>query len=533
MAGLPSDKNLVSAMSNFISPVRHAFASVRASLTKPFSFDALMNSFANESYSQESVFEDAAKSGIARKEFYRMMEDPEIGQAIDTRINAIAAIDFRLEGGNKNDNAHVYAQIDENKTEAVESIISAKWFGFAVPNIVWQNIDAGNVSNPNALGAKQLVGIKTVIQTPIQDFTISKDGTLKHSEPTIQKALQKNLDEGSLMIIQHRATPKRPHGRALLASLYVTWCVKQFSYEQWAKFCERFGTPFLVGKIKDPGAMVQLPDGSISNETMLQAMNRALDSATRGSAIAIGADDDVSMLEAGSASPFEGIVSKCEAVIQKVILGQTLTSDNAKGGSNALGQVHDQVRRDKRDADLVFCAKYMQQIVNNLWRHNEFVGAPPRFYWQVPVGLNIEQAQRDEALRMMMWRSGLRLTEKYFLDTYNYNQDHLELAPVIDASATGTGAVVQNSFYALALKQGGVTEAGDAIEKSILAENLQPIPTDVLLKVVQGSASEEDMLHRLARVSSPDNIAQFAMAMNSCRVIAEMQGYLSAKERVN
>jgi phage gp29-like protein len=119
------------------------------------------------------------------------------------------------------------------------------------------------------------------------------------------------------------------------------------------KILERFGTPILKGKCKNSE-----PDD----------MNQALLNAHAQSVISIDADDEVEILAVQSSgnagTSFETFNNTIIRQIQKVILGQTLTSGTDGTGSRALGEVHDNVRKDKLNADIRLVTPTFQAIVD-------------------------------------------------------------------------------------------------------------------------------------------------------------------------
>lgn len=81
--------------------------------------------------------------------------------------------------------------------------------------------------------------------------------------------------------------------------------------------------------------------------------------------------------------------------IQKVILGQTLTTDIAGSGSYAAAKVQDDVREDRLRADVRLIAATVQRLVAALWALNRFPGEAPTFVMEAGEGLSVERADRD------------------------------------------------------------------------------------------------------------------------------------------
>ncbi|PWF33023.1 hypothetical protein DBB30_29360, partial [Yersinia pestis] len=92
--------------------------------------------------------------------------------------------------------------------------------------------------------------------------------------------------------------------------------------------------------------------------------------------ISIGSEDDVNTVgtnfSGAGSSAFEAFDTVLTRRIQKVVLGQTLTSGTDGTGSRALGEVHENVRMDKRNSDLRMITPTFQDIVDAICYLNGF-----------------------------------------------------------------------------------------------------------------------------------------------------------------
>jgi hypothetical protein len=182
---------------------------------------------------------------------------------------------------------------------------------------------------------------------------------------------------------------------------------------------------------------------------------------------------------------------------------------------------------DKRDSDLAFMQEYFQKVVNSLWLKNEFVGVSPNFYWQIPKNINQAQATRDKDLVPLLKESKLRFNKKYFLDTYNIAQTHLEefVPDAVVAKPTG-------NLSLQLLARGNSQDAGELIEAQQLSKNIQPMDPERLVEIVKKAASVEELETRLKEeLKDPANVADFAHAMREARLVASMMGYLTIAKR--
>ena len=128
---------------------------------------------------------------------------------------------------------------------------------------------------------------------------------------------------------------------------------KNYSVRDLAEFLEIYGLPLRLGKY---------PTGSSQDEknTLLNAVMSIGHNA--GGIIPKGMEIDFQEAAKGTQQPFEYMVGLMEKTMSKAILGGTLTSQaDGKSSTNALGNVHNEVRQELRDSDL-------KQIANTLTR---------------------------------------------------------------------------------------------------------------------------------------------------------------------
>lgn len=145
---------------------------------------------------------------------------------------------------------------------------------------------------------------------------------------------------------------------------------KNYDIKDWVSFSEVFGQPIRIGK-HAPGATPE------EKEKLLEAV-RAI--GTDAAAI-ISRNTEIQFVEGqkyGSVSLYEKLAKFCDEQNSKAILGQTLTSGTDGVGSQALGNVHNDVRQDLTEADAGSLGK--------TWRHGTLrplVGF--NFGWDTPL----------------------------------------------------------------------------------------------------------------------------------------------------
>ena len=145
--------------------------------------------------------------------------------------------------------------------------------------------------------------------------------------------------------IRHQARSKSgyvgTHG--LVRTLIWPFIFKNYSVRDFAEFLEIYGLPMRVGKF---------PSGASQKEksTLMQAV---MDIGRRaGGIIPMGMQLDFQPAADGQADPFQAMISWAERSVSKAILGGTLTSQTDATGARSLGEVHNEVRKEIRNADL-------------------------------------------------------------------------------------------------------------------------------------------------------------------------------------
>lgn len=146
--------------------------------------------------------------------------------------------------------------------------------------------------------------------------------------------------------ISHTAKAKSGYlaRRGLVRVLAWPFLFKNYSVRDLAEFLEIYGLPVRLGKY---------PEGATEQEKM--TLMRAVMSIghNAGGIIPKGMDIEFQNAAEGQSEPFMAMINWCEKSQSKAILGGTLTSQaDGKTSTNALGNVHNEVRTEIRNYDL-------------------------------------------------------------------------------------------------------------------------------------------------------------------------------------
>ena len=439
--------------------------------------------------------ETLRKAGIARHRLEVLLDDDEIAQTTETRLDALLATPYRIEPNDTKEAQLLRLELEEWFVEIATSAQNALLYGYSVQEAIYMQKD-------------NRIGLEWIGEKPMEWFEPKSDGRLiyRPDGTGFEQAVDQQF---KFFLTRRKATFKKPYGKPLLAVLYWLFFFKQNGFKFWAKQLERFGTPILLGKVAE------------SDDERIAAMNSALLSAHAQSVISIDADDDVQILSgdknASAGSSFEIFNSTLMKQIQKVVLGQTLTSGNDGGGSRALGEVHENVRKDKLKSDIRLITPTVQAVVNALcdlngWqRHKVIIGDGK--------SLNKDQAQRDVDLK----NAGAELSNQYFQREQGLQDGDLKEAPALNQMQFSALPKHAFSFKAdmqgLDANQREVDEGITKIDKQLLSES-------ELLEVVESASDVNDLQIKLYGLMSSESVEKFTETMARALYLFDVVGYV-------
>ena len=304
----------------------------------------------------KSILEDAENGDItAQHELFMDIEeqDSAIGANIQTRKRAILTLDWRIAEPRNATPAEekLQTEIDElfyqypNLENLLMDMMDAVGHGFSALEIEWK-LENGKYIPHN------------FIPRPQSWFKLDKNDNLLLKTPN--NPMGETLRPFGWVVHSHKSRSVQLARMGLFRTLAWLYMFKHYSVRDFAEFLELYGMPIRIGKY---GA------GATNEEkrTLLRALAQIGHNAA-------GIMPDSMTIElhnaantgAGSANnPFLQMVDWCEKSIARLILGQTLTSGaDGKSSTNALGNVHNEVRRDLLVSDAKQVAQTItQQII--------------------------------------------------------------------------------------------------------------------------------------------------------------------------
>ena len=227
-------------------------------------------------------------------------------------------------------------ELPGNFSAKLADIMTAAPFGFSLTEIIWK-------VKGREIG---LADLQTLPPATIH-LDLHRSGPLKNRpraayqffrrDKQVQIPLQKAI------LYSHGTSFGNAYGVSRLKRAYKSWFIKDLILKSWALCCERYGSPFAVGKVKGSGNSYKI--GGVTVDA-ISHMENVLDSMVggKGSAV-IGIDDAIDLTYAGTGygDDFEGLVAYCNKMIYRALGLPSLIADHGNTGSYSLGKQHFQL----------------------------------------------------------------------------------------------------------------------------------------------------------------------------------------------
>lgn len=445
------------------------------------------------------------KAGVKRHQLESLLDDDEVAQAVETRVDALLSVPFRLNPSEGPAADFLIDQMSKHIQSIVRSAINARFYGYNVQEAIYEK--DGEITNENGYR-----GFNRIIEKPMEWFEPRNNGELRYFPDNGLHGMEGELvdQEFKFFLTRNNPTYKRPLGQALFSKLYWAVYYRTNAWKFWGKDLERFGSPILVGKTA--GEVQEMVDA------LLAAHNSAV--------VGIDAEDSVEALAVNSngGRSFEAIETAIIRRINKLVLGQTLTSGTDGGsGNRALGEVHDNVRTDKRNSDIRLVLPTVQRAVDALCKIN---GLPRH---EVTLadgkGLEEERAKRDKDLNEI----GVEFNEQYFQDEYNLDANHFKVRTSAQTEPAKTFSAVPQQKFSFKASSQQITPQQQEID-NLAPDSYSLLDVDQIKSIVADSETPEQLAEKLFAAIPDAPLEQFNDVLAQALYTADVLGYKHSSE---
>ncbi|MCQ9121266.1 DUF935 family protein [Rodentibacter pneumotropicus] len=299
----------------------------------------------------KSILEDAENGDIqAQHQLFMDIEeqDSSIAANMMTRKRSVLTLDWRIVEPRNATPAEekLQAEIDElfyqypNLEDLFVDLMDAVGHGFVALEIQWAQVEGKWVPK----------GFKPC---PQSWFNLDKRDNLLLRTP--DNPMGEPLRPFGWVVHRHKSRSTQLARDGLYRTLAWLYMYKHYSVRDFAEFLELYGMPIRIGKY-GAGAT------NAEKRTLLRALAEIGHNAAgiMPESMQIELHNVASTGAGAGNNPFLQMVDWCEKSIARLILGQILTSGaDGKSSTNALGNVHNEVRRDLMISD----AKQIAQTI--------------------------------------------------------------------------------------------------------------------------------------------------------------------------
>jgi phage gp29-like protein len=443
----------------------------------------------------------------------RIRKDDQVKSTMEQRIAAVVSRDWDVLPGDDEDPRAVEAA-DAFKLvleaasidEVQKKMLWATFYGYQVAEVIW-------------LPGRDRIDFRLRVRHG-RRFRFTSDGQLRLI--TLGKPQGEAVPDRKFWVATSGATDDDAwYGEGLADWLYWPVTFKRNGLRFWNKFLDKFSVPTAVGKYRSGTALPEI-----------EKLLAALQAVANDTGIAIPDSAAIELLNVANAGPdFEKMPHYMDAAISKIVLSQTMTTDD--GSSLAQGKVHAGVKMEVIKADADTQSDSFNATVARWWTDLNYGPdvACPRFVRIVEEEQDLKvQAETDKTLSELGWRRN----EDSFRDTYGDGYDYTPPAKLPDQLA-GAGKkdraaepVNDNADgRAAASFAEGEGDIVDAIAAQLVDQGLTPLGPMIMpiVAAIEAANSPEELESKLIQSldqSQVDQLVeQLARAGFSLRIAAE------------
>ncbi len=369
-----------------------------------------------------------------------LLQDDQVAACWQQRVMALTSTEWEVEPAtdrraDRKAAEALKAELDRLDFDRItRQMLSGVFYGLAVAEILWA---------PDG----DRVAIADIRPRQVERFVFAVDGSLRLL--TREHPRGEALPPAKFWTYTANAEhADDPYGTGLASALYWPVWLKRNSARMWAVALEKYAAPTVAG-------YHPVTADAVTVDKLLEACQAvALEQA-----VAIPEGMRVELIEAkrSSGGDFQAFVQHWDAAIAKIILSQTMTTDD--GSSLSQARVHADVRNEiiEADADLI-CQSFTAQVVTPWTAWNFPAATPPRVWRNVQPPEDLAAlAARDK----LLFEVGYRPRPERIADVYGDGYEAIAAAAAVDETAPAADAQASDTT---ALAEGDEEPATDPVD---------------------------------------------------------------------
>jgi phage gp29-like protein len=453
--------------------------------------------------------------GLDISAYGEMLDDAYISGMLEARLGALLNLERGFERGQTKSEAakrveEAFAQLD--MVQLVEDTMTGTLFGYGPMEVLWAN--EGGALNPVEVVAK-----------PPHWFLFDAEGRLRlrtRANPTTGEL----LPDYKFLLPRRRKSFDNPYGRGLLSTCFFPWLFKKNGFAFLATACEKFGMPWVIGKLARGADQSEYDKLA---ELLIDMFQDGVATVPNDASIEIKAEGTGS----GTVNIHQTLIAEAKKELSVAVLGHegaVQSTPGKLGEQDTALRVMDYItERDRRVAEST-----VNQLAVWWWTLNVGdKGAPSWSMWKSD-DVDKALADRDAVLHTM----GVRFKEAYIAREHRIPVGEFT---TVETSAVPAAAALarRRAVITLARKEPG-TQGDKMLERiddaagKISPEMLQGLSEGMLKPLwplIQGGETDEHKLAEAFVKAYPEmDDGELEQQLANVNFVAEMLARFAAQE---
>ncbi|AFH47804.1 Mu-like prophage protein GP29 [Ignavibacterium album JCM 16511] len=437
--------------------------------------------------------------------YRELLTDPHLFSAVQQRKAGVLSLNWELRQQNSSQNE--FDLINEflntlNLENLIDQLLNTPLFGFTVFEIVWGK--QGNFLIPNRIDEKPQ---EWFFFDQFNNLNIKKNSNSIKLDGEIVNPLK-------FILVQHKPTYQNPYGERVLSRCFWPVTFKRGGLKFWITFTEKYGNPFLIGKLPRGSAQQEIDNLLTSLENMIQ------------DAVAVIPDDSsIDIKEAqrsSSVEVFRELMNFQNNEISKAILTQTLTTEVQDTGTYAASKTMSDMLANVQLADKKLVERALNKIIDLIYQVNFNSTDKPRFILYEEEDVDKLLAERDQ----LLVNTGIKFTKDYYIRNYNLLPEDFELVntqnPQSNFADKTNAKVFQDN-----LSQSSIDEIANQLPDKLLQLQIESTLKPVLT-LIQNGETYETIMEELSKTYPAMSTNQLEDLLSKLLFISEITGRNSA-----
>lgn len=437
--------------------------------------------------------------------YRELTTDPHLFSTIQQRKSGVLSLNWELQQQDSSQNE--FDLINEvlntiNLENLIDQLLNTPLFGFTVFEIVWEK--QGNFLIPNTIAEKPQ---EWFFFDQFNNLNIKKNSNSIKLDGEIVNPLK-------FILVQHKPTYQNPYGERVLSRCFWPVTFKRGGLKFWITFTEKYGNPFLIGKLPRGSAQQEIDDLLTSLENMIQ------------DAVAVIPDDSsIDIKEAqrsSSVEVFRELMNFQNNEISKAILTQTLTTEVQDTGTYAASKTMSDMLANVQLADKKLVEKTINKIIDLIYQVNFNSANKPRFILYEEEDVDKLLAERDQILV----NTGIKFTKDYYIRNYNLLPEDFDLINTQSTQPNFSDSQ-KNKVITNEVSQSSIDEIANQLPDKLLQLQIESTLKPVLT-LIQNGESYEKIMEELAKTYPAMSTNQLEELLTKLLFISEITGRRSA-----